>query len=146
MTDEKLLNATRIEGCTLVGYMISEYPAKKGNCFSVSTDCGGYYKIVNFSYENMVEAINRGISYPIKIRQIGDKTAIVHDCRIPDDWYDARWCEVCCPESLLPVTQMLEHERQVSSGVRVNRGDAILINLGGAPKLPAKESKSGGTT
>ncbi len=37
---------------------------------------------------------------------------------IPDNWYNTAFCEVCCPDSLLPYPQLLRHKRQELQGVR----------------------------
>jgi hypothetical protein len=42
---------------------------------------------------------------PVQVHLLSERIGIIHDPRIPDEWYDKRYCEVCCPESLLPFPQ-----------------------------------------
>lgn len=101
------INATSITTCTLVGIGKGEFPLPRGNCFSVLAD-GSDYRILNFAYENMKEAINRGLTWPIKIKALSECHAIIHDERISDNWYMTRYCETCTPKSLLPFPQKPE--------------------------------------
>jgi len=115
---KNILMASSVGATTLIG-SFGKYPRKSGNCFSIKAGDGRYYRIVNFYHENFEEMQRNGIELPVKILPIGDKHAIIHDERIPHDWYDDHWCEVCCPEHLLPITQRLKHDRMGSSGERI---------------------------
>lgn len=111
---------------TLVGYTTNTFPMKSGNCFSVKCSDGSGHRIVNFCIENLQELLNREIlEYPIKIGVLREGIAVIHDERIPDEWYDKRFCEVCCPSDLLPVPQRLQHLRDIASG---DRKETVLDN------------------
>lgn len=105
---------------TLIGIdRTGPYPLKTGNCFSVMTEKNEEYRIVNFNHENYREMLKRGIELPIRILPLSDKVAIVHDYRIPNDWYDEKWCEVCCPDHLLPINQRMKIRREYEGGIRI---------------------------
>lgn len=116
----KTLKATKITCVTLVGYFINEYPAKYGNCFSLSTKNGNDYRIINFNYENLEELLRRKeIKFPITIIPLGDTSkAILADERIPNNWYNNSFCETCTPIELLPITQRLNQILDIKRGVR----------------------------
>jgi hypothetical protein len=129
------LAAVGILHSTLIG-SFGSFPRDTGNCFAVMANDGNGYKIVNFNYENLKELTKRGVSFPFEIKALSDRVAVIHDARIPDQWYSRRFCEVCCPDSLLPLPQRLTHERQEMQGVRVLIGGGILIKPANSPKVP----------
>jgi hypothetical protein len=133
----KTINAKRISGWTLIGVNVNNYPVPHGNCFTVETE-GKDYKIVNFSLENMEELNRLGVEFPVKIHLLNDSRAIIHDERIPTSWYDDRWCEVCCPESLLPYPQRLTHDREIMQGVRTEHNGGTAIDFTKRPTLHPK--------
>lgn len=106
---------------TLVGAYSKKYPYKHGNCFSMKCDNGQSYRIVNFVYENLTEAINRGIELPVRVLPLNDSVAVICDTRIPNNWYRRDFCTTCCPESLLPLPQRLGIQLELDCGARVNR-------------------------
>lgn len=119
----EIANALEVTTQTLVGKMGKDFPRKSGNCFSVETDQGKEYRIVNFNVENWEEMIKRGLELPIKIGILGGRTAIIHDDRIPEEWYDYQYCPTCCPEFYLPEPQKLAKERKRSRGHIKPAGD-----------------------
>jgi hypothetical protein len=141
--ETKYLSAIKMGCQTLVGHLETDFPRERGNCFDLSVDGEREYRIVNFNAENFQELLKRGLTYPIKIIQIAGHTAIIHDERIPHDWYQSRWCECCCPSELLPLTQQLKHHREELTGERkVFRGeslgmpcDMVRIDTSKAPKF-----------
>ena len=128
------LDATAITWGTCLMVVGDNYPLPSGNCFGVQTE-KGEFRIVNFVLENLEEAIRRGITFPIKIHPIDDWTAVIHDERIPDNWYKSRWCEICCPENLLPIPQRLEHDRQIKTGYRAKGKNGTWYYPAKMPKL-----------
>jgi hypothetical protein len=117
---QKWVKGKSIGGHTLLGVNTSKYPVKHGNCFDmvISRDKG--VKIVNFYVENLEELIRRNeITLPVKIGMISEHCGVIMDERIPHDWYSDRFCEVCCPDRLLPITQRLRIWRDEESGKRV---------------------------
>lgn len=119
------MKAVGVTGYTLVGVSGSA-PHKRGNCFSVAADDGAEYKIVNFVYENLEALQEAGLTWPIGIRALSARIAVIHDHRIPDDWYQTQFCEVCCPKALLPLPQTLRHEREIMQGVREEHGNVCV--------------------
>jgi len=120
-TSPETVDATETCGSTLVG----AYPNEKtgiydrgGNCFSVKTK-DGEVRIVNFYYENLQILLNSTvIEFPIKVHLLCEGVGVIHDERIPDQFYKDRFCEVCCPEGYLPYPQRLELWREDLSGHR----------------------------
>lgn len=129
------------DGVTMIGVDKSSYPVKRGNCFSINStvdvltgegeDDGrpvkffrpepiGELRVINFSYENLVKLMEmKLVELPIDMLLIErTRCAIINDHRIPHEWYDSRWCGVCCHESLLPIPQRLEIERDLAAGRR----------------------------
>ena len=130
------MNAMRITGYTLVGVGPGERPQDSGNCFSVEGDDGKRYGIVNFNLENM-EALNAlGLKWPVACKVLKGHIAIIHEPRIGERWYEKRYCTVCCPEDLLPITQLQEIERDEMRGRRRRNGDFIHYNLTVALEFP----------
>jgi hypothetical protein len=137
------LMAEAMTSHTLVGYRDGPYPMASGNCFSVRVDPGEEYRIVNFGYENLREAIRRGITWPIQILPIALKLAVIHDTRIPDSWYSKQWCETCCPTRFLPPPQRLAHLRDIERGHRIETGTTVQYPLPrNHPVLAEPEVKS----
>lgn len=136
---ENTLEAVSVESYTLAGIYVptqkEDWPISHGNCFTVLTEGGKSYRIVDFAYENLEEALRRGLTWPIKIFPLSACVAVIHDPRIPDDWYRDYWCEVCCPEELLPLPQILAHKRQIARGEREAGDGFIKIDTAKSPKL-----------
>lgn len=126
------LLATEITSCTLISPDRS-IPHKRGNCFSVKAG-SGEYRIVNFNKENLEYVLTK-IEWPIKIVAISGFKAIIHDERIPEKYYDTRYCEICCPESLLPSPQRYKYERQRLQKVRIEdpKLGFVAINYNNSP-------------
>jgi len=139
--DENQLYMTRITTTTLIGVMLDKFPSDRGNCFSILATDDKQYRIVNFHYENIKMVIELGIEIPIKIQILGNGMAIIHDERIPDEWYNNKFCEVCCPERLLPYPQILTHQRQIARGERNVGNEIISIDFSKSPKLPKEDQK-----
>lgn len=123
-----IFQATSIGMQTLLGVRDQERPSSSGNCFSVfvgdvtTEDIinrrAEEYKIVNFNLENLKDLLRQGLTWPIQCKILDGRVAILHDPRIGERWYQIRYCEVCCPESLLPITQVQIHEREEMTGQR----------------------------
>lgn len=123
----ELLKAIEITEQTLIG-VYGKPPHDRGNCFSVRTECGQHFKIVNFVHENLVEQTSSmGLDWPVQIGVLSDRIAVIHDHRIPNDWYPDRFCEACCPKDLLTITQRLRIERDIASGRRVERDGFVMV-------------------
>lgn len=135
----KIELATNITSVTLVGVNTSKFPVSRGNCFSVNTESGKEYRIVNFSVENLEYGLKKKfIEWPIKILPLSDYVAVIHDERIDEAYFDNRYCEVCCPKDLLPPQQRLAHERAIACGARVEGERIISFNH---QKLPVWKTK-----
>ncbi len=135
----KISMAVGVTYQTMVGSW-GDFPREHGNCFGVEVD-GREYRVVNFIQENLAEAIKRGITWPIKVKLISERHAVIHDERIPDSWYSKEFCEVCCPKEMLPVNQLLRHDRQIARGERKETPASgripgmITIDTSKAPRL-----------
>ena len=143
---------------TLVGCDTSKSPPyKRGNCFSLETKKyinreEGYgegnksYRILNFYVENLKFALkNKLIEWPIKIHPLSDNCAVIHDERIPNDWYSEKFCTCCCPFDLLPFNQKLVELRDRACGAsHVCSADMRLkyfnLNLRSHWELPKNEN------
>lgn len=112
-----LFKAVRPTSHTCIGTG-DERPVHHGNCFSVADGRGGEWRILNFYYENVEALQTLGLTWPIQCKTINDYLAVVHDPRIGERWYSERYCTVCCPEALLPITQQQRHQRQELRGSR----------------------------
>lgn len=110
---------------TCMGGGPKERPSDWGNCFSLQTLENKNFRIVNFNLENLEALLKLGLNYPIKISPIDEHRAIINDSRIGLRWYDDRWCTICCPEKLLPVTQQLEIAREIDRGEREVHANSI---------------------
>lgn len=108
--------ATGVAEVKLVGVRITKYPLVRGNCFRMYTKCGGHYRILNFVYENLEYLLKNGLSYPIKIAVLNDREAVVHDERIPDNFYTKKLCNVCSSEEFKNNTDYLAYQRGIMSG------------------------------
>jgi hypothetical protein len=109
------MKAISITSRTMIGTW-GDPPWTRGNCFRVMADDGNVYRIVNFIYENLHELEKAGLNWPIGIRVLSGRVAVIHDRRIPANWYSSSFCEVCCPKDLLPLPQVLRHEREAQEG------------------------------
>ena len=106
---------------TLLGVNTTKFPVRHGNCFSMKTEDGVYYRIVNFYYENLKEGIRREkLTLPVRMYILGDpeksRIAIIYDPRIPPSWYSDHFCETCTPVQFLPFPQRLSRELNLESG------------------------------
>jgi hypothetical protein len=135
------LKATAVTSHTLVG-VLGKPPHDSGNCFSVTADDGSEYRIVNFVYENLKALQAAGLTWPVDIRVLAGRTAVFHDRRIPHNWYQSRFCEVCCPKALLPLPQLLRHEREVMQGVREEHNGYVTMRFGAEPECLVKPTRS----
>jgi hypothetical protein len=122
------MKALHIESHTLI-VPDDERPASRGNCFSVKTEDGGYYNIVNFVYENIKALEKLGLTWPIEIEAFDSRTAAIMDARIGERWYRQHYCEVCTPQDLLPITQRQQHQRDIARRRRVESPGCIMINF-----------------
>lgn len=107
---------------TLIGVStIKRYPYSHGNCFSMRCDNGCEYRIVNFYFENLEEAIKRGVNLPVRVLPISDHHAIIADARIELSWYSSTFCTSCCPSYLLPLPQRLANQLRIDSGLMAHK-------------------------
>lgn len=107
---------------TYVGYFSKDFPMSNGNCFSIKTK-EHQYKILNFGYENLEHLLVQkqidlitDLDWPIQIHPVSDNHAVIHDDRIPHDYYDKDFCTICTPFELLPLPQQLYRARCVLTG------------------------------
>lgn len=109
------MNALEITESTCVGHG-GERPQERGNCFSVRADDGKHYRIANFNLENLEALVEKGLKWPIPLKPLSERTALIHDPRIGERWYQNRYCEICTPRKFWPPQQLDARERQVARG------------------------------
>ena len=113
---------------TLVG-SYGKFPRQFGNCFSVRA-CGKEYRILNFKVENLEHLIEkRGLSWPVQIHVLSDDCAVLHDSRIPHDFYSSEFCACCTPYDLLPLQQKLHLARRVLTREDVYSESGIITSV-----------------
>lgn len=127
--NEEYKEATGIGSVTLVGVDVRDgYPIKRGNCFSVGTkNKNEWYHILNFSYENLKYLEKQKIiQFPIKILSLSERHAVICDNRIPDEFYQKDFCEICTPRELLPVPQRLKQLIQIQNETRKEHENGLV--------------------
>ncbi len=112
-----MINTKAVGSVTLIG-VSGKPPFPSGNCFNLIGEDDKTYKIVNFNHENLEHLMKQGLTFPIQIKILSGIIAVLHDKRIGNRWYSKSFCEVCCPDRLLPITQQLSHERDIEAGIR----------------------------
>jgi len=122
------MKALQVTSHTLVGTS-EERPSERGNCFSVMADDEKEYAIVNFNLENLQALQTLGLQWPIEIEALRGRFAVIQDGRIGERWYQLRFCEVCCPRDLLPITQRLRQKRDIARGIRSEGGGGVTYHL-----------------
>lgn len=134
---KKILYGTEITWTTLIGVIGNEFPISRGNCFSLKCNGGKEYRIVNFYLENLEELIRRGLTFPIRLKKLVGKKALLDDERISNKWYNDTYCTVCCPDEYLLDTQKMEIDRQIRIGIREEKvlgngivGVSVKVNSG----------------
>lgn len=110
------MKALQITWSTCVGVSRHERPQPHGNCFSVLADDGKDYRVANFNLENLEALIVKGLTWPIPIKALDERNALIHDPRIAERWYDSEYCEICTPRELLPAPQIDRREREILRG------------------------------
>jgi hypothetical protein len=120
--DFKKVLATRVMRVTLVGYLGGEFPRSRGNCFSVECENGQIYWILNFNHENLEKLLeDKVLEWPIMIHELEPGSGVIADPRIPDEWFDTKFCNSCTPRHLLPYPQKLKIEMEILRGKRTEK-------------------------
>lgn len=122
------MKALEVGSVTLLGAP-EERPSQSGNCFTVKCDDGKWYRIVNFNHENLEALEKKGLTWPIECEALSGNVAVIMDGRIGERWYQERYCEVCTPRDLLPITQRQRHARDVIRGRREESEGFITIRM-----------------
>jgi len=129
------MRAYSIGMCTLLGVIETKYPMKHGNCFDLENkDKSQSIKIVNFKLENLNYLLrNNIVSYPLEVKKLSKRYGILVDKRIPKDFFDESYCEICCPRHLLLEHQQKRIQAELDSGKRTEKtimgddGDMLVI-------------------
>lgn len=129
------MNAISVTSVTLVG-VIGTPPLDRGNCFSVKDSAGEQYRIVNFVHENLEALLASGLTWPIECKVLAPGVAVINDPRIGERWFAARFCEICCPQYLLPTPQLLKHERDIARGFREEKDGMLKQVIGVEYQFP----------
>jgi hypothetical protein len=132
-------NATDIGFVSLVGVYSSEWPIKWGNYFSMSAEDGKSYQIVNFWYENLEQLLeHKEIEFPIPLLILDDGYAMIHDPRIPDDWYVKDSVSTCVPRRYHTIHQQAKHQRGIDGGWIEEFDTVQKFDMGKQPKIDTK--------
>jgi len=127
----------KMTSMTLVGFFERGFPAAHGNCFSAALEDGTGVRILNFHYENLKELLRRGtLVWPVQVHIIRKGYAVIADPRVPNEWYQKDFCEVCAPMELLPLPQRLRFAMAVERGEIEVNGDSITCRI-----LPADQPR-----
>jgi len=129
------MKALEVGSVTLVGVW-EEPPSQHGNCFDVKCDDGKWYRVVNFNHENLEALEKLGLTWPIECEALSERVVVFMDGRIGERWYPNRYCEVCTPQSLLPITQRQQHQRDIARGIRTEGQDFITFDLQKKAEFP----------
>lgn len=106
------MKALSITHSTCVGVPDRDEPQNHGNCFGVRADDGKSYRVANFNLENLEALQRKGLAWPIELKALNEHTALIHDPRIGERWYQNEYCEICTPRALLPAPQLDRRERE----------------------------------
>jgi hypothetical protein len=107
--------ATSVGYVSCVGCMGNKYPKNYGNYFSLVTSKGKQYEIANFWYENLEYLLeNNVVSYPLEIKVLDKKWAIIHDTRIPDNFYSET--SYRAPTKYWSIKQLAQRRRKIETG------------------------------
>ena len=141
-SEPKTFMAVATTSVTLVGYYRrAPPPYRDGNCFSVTAGEGRHWKILNFSYENLIALLDLPgpVTWPIRCAIIDEKhrLAVIHDPRIPQEWYQQNWCRSCCPHYLLPMPQRLLGALREDRGTEVYHPPARRTSASRSGSLPS---------
>jgi hypothetical protein len=123
------MKALQIAGSTCVGHPKRQQPEPFGNCFTVKADDGKYYRIANFNLENLEALIEKGLTWPIALKPLGERNALIHDPRIGERWFDRAYCEICTPHAFLPAPQIDRRERDALRGAIQACGEFTIRRL-----------------
>lgn len=90
-----------------------DYPLNHGNYFFLHTGDGHEYEIANFWFEDFEMVIKReNIKYPIPIKILNERWAIIHDHRIPHNWYYDS-ISYRAPKEFWPLNKLAERQRDI---------------------------------
>lgn len=126
------MKGTEVGSHTLVG-VYGDPPHDFGNCFTIKCDDGKWRNVVNFVYENLEALQEQGLALPVEVEALDERTAVLMEPSIEERWYRQTFCEVCCPQSLLPVTQRQRHKRDIARGRREEGNGFITIHMDKPP-------------
>lgn len=129
--------ATSIGAVSCVGILNPTFPVDYGNYFDLKVE-GKYLKVVNFWYENLFQVIQKGLTFPIKVRVDGDYCFIA-DERIPRDYYNKETLTTCCPDRFKTVHQHLQDLIDEDCNVIVKKDNLIMVNRNARPEIKMNE-------
>ena len=114
----KNLKATSIGYVSCVGVMAEEkdFPLNHGNYFSLETEDGKEYEIANFWYEDFDYLIrNKVIEFPVNIKVLEKKWAIISDNRVPFKFYSET--SYRAPEKYWSLKDRLIRQQKIDTGI-----------------------------
>ena len=114
----KNLKATSLGFASCVGVIADEkdFPLNKGNYFSLTAEDGKGYEIANFWYEDFDYLIrNKIIEFPVNIKVLEKKWAIISDNRVPFKFYSET--SYRAPEKYWSLKDRLIRQQKIDTGV-----------------------------
>jgi hypothetical protein len=110
-----------------VGFLNQTFPSAWGNYFSLVDSEDNYYKIINFHHENFDELFRTGvIEYPVNMKVLEKGFAMLHDIRIPNEWYMTKTMTTTVPVKYYTIHQKAEYERGIERGNIVDKRNGIV--------------------
>jgi hypothetical protein len=114
---------------TLVGSS-GKYPRQHGNCFSMDVGEEKDCRIVNFLVENLEHLLKKKvITYPIELKLLSPRTAIIIDNRIPESYYQKDYCTICCPKEYWLQEQKDEWQQKIDNGEIIEKDGFVIYKL-----------------
>jgi hypothetical protein len=99
---------------SLVRVRGDKFPLNRGNYFSLVVN-GKNYEICNFWYEDLEHLVKTGVvPFPIKIKILDERWAMVYDERVPADFYSET--SYRAPQKYWSLKQLMERQQKLDSG------------------------------
>jgi hypothetical protein len=109
-----VVDATGVGFVSLVAYF-GGYPRPQGNYFTLNVGSSRTYEIANMWYENLQYLIDDGtITFPIKMKILTDRWAIVYDDRVPRDFYTDT--SYRAPKQFWSLTEQANRQLDIDTG------------------------------
>jgi hypothetical protein len=128
------VKALEVGSVTMVGVW-GKPPHEHGNCFDVKCEDGAWRRVLNFNHENLEALETLGLTWPLEVEALSERTVVLMDPRIGERWYQRYYCAVCTPQSLLPITQRQCQLRDIARGLRRESGSLVTLYFDAKSKV-----------